>query len=290
MSVAVAESLEIIGLGGGRLVGERRAADQSRGVVVLLHGGGQTRHSWGTTAASLAAGGWTAVTVDLRGHGDSDWDPQGRYDLDHFVADLHRIAETVGEPPVFVGASLGGMTSLVAAGESPGLARALVLVDIVIDVEESGIERIHEFLTAHRGGFADLESVAEAIEAYNPVRKRKRNLDGLRKNVRLHDDGRWYWHWDPAVVEIDDEPRRRADPERLRAAARALHAPVLLVRGRHSDVVSEAGLAAMLELLPDARVARAGGAGHMVAGDDNDVFMEALNAFLEDLDTGSEAG
>jgi non-heme chloroperoxidase len=229
------------------------------------------------------------VTVDLRGHGDSDWDPQGRYDLDDFVGDVHRIAETLGEPPVFVGASLGGMTALVAAGETPGLARALVLVDIVIDVEESGIERIHEFLTAHRDGFPDLESVALAIEAYNPLRKRRRNLDGLRKNVRQRPDGRWYWHWDPAVVEIDDEPRRRADPERLRAAARGLREPVLLVRGRHSDVVSEAGLARMRELLPEAQVARAGGAGHMVAGDDNDVFMEALGGFLEGLDTGSDA-
>jgi pimeloyl-ACP methyl ester carboxylesterase len=269
---------------GLRLVAERWPADNSRGIVVLLHGGGQTRHSWQRTAERLSASGWSAIAVDARGHGDSDWDPAQDYTLDAFVADLLALVATLEVPPVLVGASLGGMTALVAAGERPGLARGLVLVDVVVLVEPNGAARIIEFLTAHRNGFATLDEVAYAIAEYNPTRRRPRNLEGLRKNVRQRPDGRWYWHWDPAFIQIDDEPRRRADPERLRAAADGLEIPTLLVRGAESDVVSEAGIAEMRRLVPTAASVVIPGAGHMVAGDDNEVFVRDLEAFLRRLE------
>jgi pimeloyl-ACP methyl ester carboxylesterase len=268
---------------GVRLVGERWTAENPRGVVVLLHGGGQTRHSWARTAQRLSVGGWTAIATDARGHGDSDWHSAGDYALDAFVADLVALADGLESPPVLVGASLGGITSLVAAGEHPSLARAIVLVDIVIELEREGTARILDFLGAHRDGFATLEEVAEAIAAYNPLRDRPRNLDGLRKNVRRREDGRWYWHWDPAFIQIGDEPQREADPERLRAAAANLRVPTLLVRGGSSDVVSDDGVADMRRLIPAADTIVVPGAGHMVAGDDNDVFVTGVEAFLDRL-------
>jgi len=129
-----------------------------------------------------------------------------------------------------------------------------------------------------------LEDVAAAIEAYNPVRRRSRNLDGLRKNVRLRDDGRWYWHWDPAFISNDDEPQRRTDRQRLRHAASAITIPTLIVRGLQSDVVSDAGIADMQRLIPRAQIVEVPQAGHMVAGDDNDVFATRLTEFLASLD------
>ena len=266
---------------GVELHGDRLSGDRSVGVVVLLHGGGQTRHSWARTAERLAGLGWTAITVDARGHGDSDWHPGGDYTLDGFVADLIALAATLQEPPVMVGASLGGITALVAAGEHPGIAAGLVLVDVVVELERDGVDRILEFLTAHREGFATLEEVADAIAAYNPNRRRPRNLDGLKKNVRQHADGRWYWHWDPAFVQIGDEPQRQVNPARLRAAAARVSVPMLLVRGAQSDVVSDEGMADMLALVPTAESVDIPAAGHMVAGDDNDVFAARLAAFLE---------
>jgi non-heme chloroperoxidase len=269
---------------GVRLVGERWSEDRPRGSVVLLHGGGQTRHSWARTAQRLAAGGWAAIAFDARGHGDSDWHPGGDYTLDDFAADLLALVRTLEEPPALIGASLGGMTSLVAAGEHPGLARGLVLVDVVVQLESAGAARILEFLAAHRDGFSSLEEVADAVAAYNPIRRRPRNLDGLRNNVRLRADGRWYWHWDPAFIRIGDEPQRRAVPYRLRAAASSLRVPTLLVRGAQSDVVSDAGMADMRQLIPAAESIVIPGAGHMVAGDDNDVFVAGVEAFLGRLD------
>jgi pimeloyl-ACP methyl ester carboxylesterase len=253
--------------------------------VVLLHGGGQTRHSWKSTAADLGGQGWYALTVDLRGHGDSGWSPDGRYGLDRFAADVIRIADFLGRSPILVGASLGGNASLAAIGYRPDLALGLVLVDVSPFLQPSGTSRIRNFMVSHaEEGFGSLDEVADAVAAYLPHRPRPRNLDGLKKNLRLR-DGRWYWHWDPAFMgSPEDQAVQRdqlIDPARLGAAASGLRLPTLLVRGGESDVLSVEDSVRFLELVPHAEFASVAGAHHMVAGDDNAVFEEVLGDFLE---------
>jgi pimeloyl-ACP methyl ester carboxylesterase len=267
------------------------AGDPGDPPVVLLHGGGQTRHSWGTTLGAVADRGWHAYAVDLRGHGESDWAPDGDYTLDAFAGDVLEISDAFDTPPVLVGASLGGIASLAAIGEHPDqrVARALVLVDVAPRMEEQGRMRIGAFMMEHMDeGFASLDEVADAIQAYNPHRPRPSDLTGLQKNLRHADNGRWYWHWDPAFIGgrlgSPDETRSSiVDPERLGDAARALTVPTLLVRGRVSDLLSEEGAQELLEMVPHARLVDVAGAGHMVAGDRNDLFNDAVVQFLESL-------
>ncbi len=269
---------------GVRLVADRwdpRSPDGARkGIAVLLHGGGQRRHSWHATGRRLARQGWTAVALDARGHGDSDWAPDGDYSLDALVGDLAAVVETLDEPPVLIGASMGGMTSLVGEGERGGLARALVLVDIVPKVEPEGVQRIVDFMSGAPYGFGSLEEVADAITAYNPHRKRPPSLEGLRRTVRQGVDGRWRWHWDPALL-TDGESSREEWQRRARAAAIRVSVPTLLVRGGHSDIVSPEGAAELLELIPGAQHVDVAAAGHMVAGDDNDIFTRHVGEFLD---------
>ncbi|WP_245607040.1 alpha/beta fold hydrolase [Pseudonocardia spinosispora] len=265
------------------LVGDLWRTDEPRGTVVLLHGGGQTRHSWSRTGQRLGSHGWNALSLDCRGHGESGWAPDHDYSLDALVADLRAVVAQLGTRPVLVGASMGGNTSLVAQGEHPGLARALVLVDIVPRIEPKGVARIAAFMTARPDGFESLDEVAEAVHAYNPHRARPASPEGLRKNVRQHSDGRWYWHWDPAFVLGGDEPARAERFERVASAARAITVPTMLVRGRQSDIVSDEGVAELLEMIPHARSVDVGNAGHMVAGDDNDLFTGSLADFLAGL-------
>ncbi|ONH61447.1 alpha/beta hydrolase [Frankia sp. CcI49] len=290
---------------GVRLAGDRwdPPGGERRGFVLLLHGGGQTRHSWQRTGERLAGLGWAAISVDARGHGDSEWAPDGDYSHRSLVADVGAIARQLDEPPVLVGASMGGMAALVAQSEDPGLGRALVLVDITPRIEPAGTDKIFAFMSSAPDGFASLEEASDAISAYNPHRKRPTNLEGLKKNLR-HRDGRWFWHWDPAFMTIRDEAERgfselatkraahpaeavvpapSAQPELLYDAARAIRVPALLVRGRQSDIVSEEGAAELLQLIPHAEYVDVTGAGHMVAGDDNDVFAGRLGGFLDRL-------
>jgi pimeloyl-ACP methyl ester carboxylesterase len=253
--------------------------------VLLLHGGGQTRHAWAGTASALAAEGWYAVSLDLRGHGDSDWCPRGRYDHGSFAADVGAVAQVFERPPVLVGASLGGMSSLFALGQAqaeqrPPLAAALVLVDIATRMEIGGAKRILEFMSQKPEGFASLEEAAEAIASYNPHRPKSRDLNGLKKNLRLHEDGRYRWHWDPAFVDGRLTPDSVNMLSSLDAAARGLSIPTLLVRGRMSDLLSREGADAFLAQVPHAHFVDVSGAGHMVAGDRNDQFTRAVLDFL----------
>jgi pimeloyl-ACP methyl ester carboxylesterase len=259
--------------------------DPSHPPVVLLHGGGQTRFAWGGTAQQLAADGWYAVSMDLRGHGESGWAPDKNYSVEAFVDDVRAVIEQLGgAQPVLVGASLGGIAALIAEGEShPSIAAALVLVDIAPKIEPSGAVRIIQFMAGKPEGFASLDEAADAVAAYLPHRRRPSDLSGLEKNLRRTPDGRWRWHWDPAFLEPGHGPRPGQDTERMRAAARKLRLPTLLVRGRLSDLLSEEGAREFLALVRHAKFADVSDAGHMVAGDRNDRFTASVLAFLREL-------
>ncbi len=249
--------------------------------VLLLHGGGQTRHAWGGTARALAQQGWYAVALDLRGHGESEWAPDGDYMIDSYVADLHKVLAHFRQKPVLVGASLGGMTSLLTEGESAqSVSEALVLVDITPRIEQEGADRILAFMSAYPNGFSSLEEAADHVASYIPHRPRPKDHSGLAKNLRLGSDGRYRWHWDPNMINPN---RRRRDPERMVAAARSLKVPTLLVRGKISDVVSDATTKEFLETVPHAKYIDVAEAGHMVAGDRNDVFSKAVIEFIDEV-------
>lgn len=276
--------------------GNRLAADiwgEGRGqVAVLLHGGGQTRHSWGGTASRLADAGWRAITVDQRGHGESDRSEPGHYSFREFAADARDVFRQTGErygmAPVAIGASLGGLSSMIVAGEerNPPMS-ALVLVDVTPRMDPNGVDGIMNFMGARmRAGFGSLEEAADAVAEYLPHRPRPKSLEGLRKNLRLDPDGRYRWHWDLRFIE---GPRPistggRANPDVFVDAARNITLPTMLVRGRMSELVGEEHVREFLELVPHAEFADVSGAGHMVAGDRNDVFADAVIGFLEKLE------
>ena len=176
----------------------------------------------------------------------------------------------------------GRLTTPVGEGEIDGLLRGLVLVDVAPSIEVAGIEKITAFMRSGMDGFESLHDVADAIAAYNPHRKRPANLDGLRKSVRLGDDGRWHWHWDPAFITLNSREPDRGVMERAAVAARAIRVPTLLIRGAESDVGTAEGACELLSVIPGSRMVDVADAGHMVAGDDNDVFSAAVEGFLRD--------
>ncbi|MCX2933927.1 alpha/beta hydrolase [Mycobacterium sp. CVI_P3] len=279
------EPFSALGVDGIRIAADR-LGDPDAPTVVFLHGGGQTRRSWGRAAAAVADRGWQAITVDLRGHGESDWSADGDYRVVSFAADVLELLRELPARPVLVGASLGGFTAMLLAGElAPAALRALVLVDIVPDMDPSGASRIHRFMYDRmESGFESLDEVADMIQEYNPNRRRPADLDGLRANLR-HRDGRWYWHWDPKFIDgtAARPPIEVTEVERINSAVEAIltaGVPMLLVRGQMSDLVTHERAAEFLERFPQIEFVDVAGAGHMVAGDRNDVFAAAVVEFL----------
>jgi len=274
--------------------GNKLAADvygESGEAVLLLHGGGQTRHAWRKTAEQIARAGRTAYAVDQRGHGDSDWIESGAYAFEDFAADAGAVADALasrsGKRPIVIGASLGGIAALLAEGaaEHDGARAfsALVLVDITPRVDSAGVDKIQGFMRAHsREGFASISEAAEAVAQYLPHRPRPTSHEGLKKNLRLSPDGRWRWHWDARFLDGHRSVRgaRTELENKLIDAARKLKIPALLVRGSSSELVQEAHAKEFLELVPHAEFADVSGARHMVAGDRNDSFGAAILDFL----------
>jgi peroxiredoxin len=263
-----------------------RLGDPRAQAAVFLHGGGQTRRSWGRAAAAVAERGWQAVTLDLRGHGESDWSEDGDYRVTSFANDVLEVLRQLPPRPVIVGASLGGFAAMLLAGElAPASVGAVILVDIVPNMDPSGATRIHDFMSDRLiSGFDSLDDVADAIQEYNPHRNRPTDLDGLRTNLRLR-DGRWYWHWDPKFIDGSAAlpPIEVTETDRLHAAVETIlrnGVPMLLVRGQMSDLVTKERADEFLSRFPEIDFVDVGGAGHMVASDRNDVFAEAVVEFL----------
>lgn len=259
--------------------------DGHKPTIVLAHGGGQTHHSWGATASTLAAAGHRVVTYDLRGHGDSGWDPDGNYTHQAYGADALDIARWCDEPVIWVGASLGGMSGLVGIDAAPDAFAALILVDITHRPAATGVDRILGFMRADiEHGFASLDDAADAVAAYQPHRKRPSSTAGLEKNLRLGQDGRWRWHWDPAFLTTRSTTEMSPDHwEDLEGACRRISAPTMLVRGRLSDLVTDAEVREFQALVPHAAYVDVAGAAHMIAGDKNDVFSSAVVDFIGGL-------
>jgi pimeloyl-ACP methyl ester carboxylesterase len=251
--------------------------------ILFLHGSGQTRHSWDRALGEAAIRGYRAISVDLRGHGDSDWATDGSYSTDHFVTDIQQVIGHLKIKPVLVGASLGGIIGLLIAAETPPMLRALVLVDITARVEASGAKEVMAFMESAPHGFGSLEEAADAVAAYLPHRPRPKNTDGLKRNLRLR-DGRYYWHWDPAFMQMGRTAVATIGTHNpLEVAARQLTLPTLIIRGGRSRILSEEGVREFRAMVPHAEVADIPEAHHMVAGDANDAFNDAVLAFIARL-------
>ena len=251
-------------------------------LVILLHGGGQTRHAWKGTTEKLASSGFYAVALDLRGHGDSDWSKEGDYAIESYRSDLISIIEEIGKPASLIGASLGGMVSLSTAGdpEFEKHCSALVMVDIGIYPNEEGSNEILEFMSSGFKGFVSLEEASDAIAKYLPHREKPKDISGLKKNLRLKDDGKYYWHWDPKFIQSRTS-NRTEHRSKHKTYAHNVCIPTLLIRGALSNVVTEEEVKDFMETIKHAEFVEIDKAAHMIAGDRNDIFANAAINFLQ---------
>lgn len=265
-----------------------------RPAVLLAHGFGQTRQSWSTTQQKLALRGHASLAWDMRGHGRSGRNPETQpYRAEDFVEDVVAAAKQLSlqdhaGKPVLVGASMGGLTGLMAQAQYQPFS-ALVLVDVTPRWEAAGVQRIQAFMAAHPDGFDSYEHAAASIAAYLPHRRERKTPAQLAHLLHAQADGRLRWHWDPRMLaEFVQHSGQLQDT--IAEATRGIEVPVLLVSGGRSDLVSERTIADFLALVPHASHVQLPEATHMVAGDDNDAFTDTLLDFLGAQSNQSQTG
>lgn len=252
--------------------------------VVCLHGGGQTAYMYEELGATLGSS-YHVLAPDLPAHGDSEPLGDDGFTRQELAASTLPLLEEFGiDRAAFVGASLGGITSLTIAAMKPELVGAIVLIDIGHRLEDEGVNRIIEFLGKHES-FASLDEAAVAVAEYLPNRTGPSNPQRLRRNLRQRPDGRWEWKHRLGRVAGDED--RQVGWRQLTSGmddeARAITSPVLVLRGAKSDVLSDEGANEIAELLPDARLATVGAAGHHAAGDNPETTASLVREFLTEI-------
>ena len=255
--------------------------------VLLLHGGGQTRHSWKKSGFQIAKKGWYVLALDARGHGESSWSKKLNYSFDYISKDLLFVIQALDKKPVLIGASMGGFCSMLVLAKFPEIAKALILVDVSPKVEQKGIDRIFQFMGSKPEGYESLEEVRAAIANYLPHRKNTGSLKGLKKSLRKLPNGNYGWHWDPEMLKVwsslTDHRNPNESEDFFNGVLQNLLVPCLLVRGGMSDVVSIETVKDLLKIAPNLQFIDIKDAGHMIAGDSNDIFTDALLGFLQQI-------
>ncbi len=268
------------GEGGLRLAATVHGPDRGT-PVVLLGGMGQTRHAWDRVARKLAATGRRAITLDYRGHGDSDRAPGGDYSYPRQAADLAAVVKGIGRPVVLAGASFGGKIGMAAAALNGASSIAgLVLVDAIPRTNPVGLAGVRPVITAGQDGYASPEEAAADMARARGEEPAPGAADRMRRNMRQGADGRWQWHWDQSYSDPRHKIGLGAGTEWLDSVIPAIKVPVLLARCELSDIVTDEGEAGLRELVPQLETAIIRGARHMLVGDDNDVFADVLMDWL----------
>lgn len=262
------------------LVGEEMPGENDASVL-FAHGFGQTRQSWHGAQLALAIEGIGSIAWDMRGHGESARNADtSHYQAEQFADDVHLLSKQFRQKPLLVGASMGGLTGMMAQARHDVFS-ALVLVDVTPRWETAGVARIMAFMNAFPEGFDSYEHAAEVIATYLPHRRERKSSKQLQFLLR-EQDNRLIWHWDRRMIKEFVEHSEHLQ-EDIREAARQIKVPTLLISGGKSDIVSEHTVADFLELVPHAIHHHLPDATHMVAGDDNDAFNDTLLNFKRTL-------
>ena len=268
-----------IGATGNRLVGEIFEAD-GPGSVVMLHGGGQTRHTWRRAAKRLQQQGIACLTFDQRGHGDSDWIDAGDYLLDDFLADVERVLDDWGRPCVLIGTSLGGLVSMMAAGTQRPLIRGLAMIDTAPQLNPREIEWLVEFLGADaERGFESPTAAAAHLQRYFPDLDIA--ADSIEKSLRQGPDGRWHRHWDVRVVLGQRNSIALPHEAALHERARRIRVPFALVRAGASDLVSDAAVERLRGCAPQLELIEMPGLHHLFSGDESLQIVDRIDSFMQ---------
>ena len=248
--------------------------------LLFLHGTAQQGHSWDFSALALH-NRFHCMALDQRGHGDSEWDPDGNYGAPTYVPDVEAFVDTVGlEDFVMVGHSMGGRNAYTYTSGHPDKVRALIVVDAGPRMEEPGGARVRNFMDGQRE-FDTYEDLVERVHSYLPGRPIEQLRGSLTHTTRQFPNGKWSWKYDPNIRRPVNGPN---DSEDVRwEILSKITCPTLYVIGGDSEMLTPPSIKRMLEVIPGSKAETVERAGHLVQGDNPSGFHAAVSPFLEAL-------
>ena len=255
--------------------------------MLFLHGFANDSHVWDEIAPVLAPH-YRVLAHDHRGHGDSAWDLEGRYDSQTMASDAEALLDALGiERVVLVGHSMGGRVAMLMASDVPEKIAGLVVVDSAPELDRRGTTRIATDARKGERSFASLAAYEAVLAHQYPVTPVDTLARLARHWTRETEDGRYELKMDVgygrARARVDPEQamaRARSDSERMWKALEKLPCPALVVRGAASDVMSADVADRMAdEVLPNARLEVIAHAGHSVMLDNPVDFERALLSY-----------
>ena len=252
--------------------------------MLLLHGFAQTCHSWDFVALAFCDR-FHVVSLDQRGHGDSDWSPNGDYSPETQQADIAAVVSELGlKNFVLMGLSMGGRNAFTYAAHHPGEVRALVIVDAGPQNMRAGSRNIRNFVQQED----ELDSVDDFVQRvldYNPRRDPVQVRGSILHNLKQLPTGKWTWKYDkrfrqPGARRFQQDPEMTA---RLWGYMESLACPTLVVRGAQSDIIALDTADGMHKRIPNGRLATVENAGHLVMGDNPAGFESSVTEFLSEI-------
>jgi pimeloyl-ACP methyl ester carboxylesterase len=237
---------------------------EGKPVLVCIHGLTGNAHNFDALAPHLAAR-YHVLSVDVRGRGDSAWGAPLDYNPQIYVSDLKEFLDARGIKRVsLVGTSMGGIISMMYAGGYPETVERLVLNDIGPEIDPAGLLRIMAYVSQAPERFKDMTEVLTYYRAtYPPAAKLSDAELGewVRWSVKPAEDGGLAWKMDPAVRR---PPRggSAARPIDLWLPYNRVIAPILIVRGAESDILSRDTAARMVKVQRGVSLVEVPGVAH----------------------------
>ncbi len=252
-----------------------------RPTILMLHGISQQAHSWDFISLPLSVD-YRVIALDQRGHGDSDWSPNGNYSTDIYVGDIEGFVGAMGLQNFhLMGHSMGGRNSLAWASGRPGVLKSLTIVDTGPETQRRGQNRIQQFRELP-DELDTLDEFASRVMEYTG-RNREQTMGALKYSIRQRQDGKWTWKYDKAM-RVSGFRAPTWTPEQLWDGWRKIDCPALVVRGARSDIFADETMVRMAEEHPDCTTVTVENAGHLVQGDNPPDFLAAVRGLLSRFD------
>ncbi|MET0919378.1 MAG: alpha/beta hydrolase [Burkholderiales bacterium] len=250
--------------------------------LVLLHGGGQTAHTWDACCLILARR-YRCIALEARGHGDSDWSRAGAYAIEDHARDIAGFVDRLAlDLPIVAGMSMGGINATAYAVLHAERMRALVSIDVGPEVQFEPVERLMRGMNEYRR-FDSPRHAAERLSRLGARRATGLLERTLSRNLRQEDDGTWTWKYDPRPLLGLSTHALLAPRKRLWDVIDRITCPALVVRGGDSEIFSDADAAKFAGALPQGTLVRVPRARHSVQTDNPRGLAEAIVAFDDGL-------